>query len=162
LYILLLAQQDPPSAEPLSPPISKLAPVITIGNTTITVNSKLKFIIGSQTLRLGGQVTYLSTTVSLAIDGKVLNVDGTTQHLESVVAGTGDSSALTGSDSGGGVENMSGSSSSLDQPSSEITAVTKKLHNVLREEWHVDIGYIGSYGSYYDCRHLLPPIKGET
>jgi hypothetical protein len=78
---------NPPARDPLTVPNTPQAPdpqiqplpaVATIGKTTVTANAASAFVIGDQTLEAGRQITYAGTVLSLATDGRALNIGGTT------------------------------------------------------------------------------------
>lgn len=138
---------NPPASKVHNPPFSKNTPAITIGDMTITINSKGEVVIGPKTLKAGGKFTYSSITLSYASDGRLLDVDGTTHSLgmpgstrtatrrsgtsteRDTIGGLSTSDGSAGKKPSQDVEEISGSSSTLDPPSSETIAKHKKLHN---------------------------------
>ncbi|KAN0094007.1 hypothetical protein V8E51_017191 [Hyaloscypha variabilis] len=63
-------------------PFSRLFPVATIGKTKVTADSASNFLIGTQTLRPGQQITYSETVMSMPSDGGAIIFDQTsTQFL---------------------------------------------------------------------------------
>ena len=89
----LPAQASPPHAQlpqgaqvnPASPnfPAGTGSPALTLGSQAITANAKSQYIIGSQTLTPGGEITVSGTPVSLAPGGSLAVVGGSTQVLNS-------------------------------------------------------------------------------
>ncbi|KAF2648537.1 hypothetical protein K491DRAFT_612588, partial [Lophiostoma macrostomum CBS 122681] len=67
-------------------PVSTGAPVLTVGDQTITANSEGQFVIGSQTLSAGGSaITVDGSTLSLGPSGTIAVVNGITQTLGNAV-----------------------------------------------------------------------------
>ena len=78
----------PPSLPTSHPPeetppvlISTLPVVATIGTITATANAESALVIGMSTVKPGEQIIYSGTTISMAADGRSLDVDGKTQYL---------------------------------------------------------------------------------
>jgi hypothetical protein len=68
-------------ADNLPPPQdSKFPTCWTIGTIIIMANSDSAFVIDNKPFRPDGKITYSGATLSLASDGQVLYVDGTTRH----------------------------------------------------------------------------------
>jgi hypothetical protein len=68
-------------------PFSRLFPVATIGKTKVTADSASNFLIGTQTLRPGQQITYSETVMSMPSDGGAIIFDQTsTQFLNPLFA----------------------------------------------------------------------------
>jgi hypothetical protein len=66
---------------------SKLSPVVTFGNTKVTVDPASNVVIGTQTLRPNQQITCSSTVISMVSDGGAIIVGGTaTQYLDPSLA----------------------------------------------------------------------------
>lgn len=84
------SSQDPaPNEQPAKSPTTSTAialSVITIGSSTITAGLSSEFVIDSQTLIPGSQITHSGTTLSLDPSGSALVVDGTATQLVSQVA----------------------------------------------------------------------------
>ena len=77
-----------------------LPPAITIGTSVITENSASEFVIGSQTLTLGGQITAAGKVVSMdssavVIDGSIISLWPTTNVISLPPAITIGASAIT-------------------------------------------------------------------
>jgi hypothetical protein len=61
--------------------LQPLPAIIIIGAEAITANSASAFVIGDQTLEAGRQITYAGTILSLAADGRALNIDATSTQI---------------------------------------------------------------------------------
>ena len=67
--------------------MAKPTPVITVGGSQITANSQSQFVIGPQTLVPGGSavINTAGQTLSLAVDGSSIVIDGQTQQVSQQV-----------------------------------------------------------------------------
>jgi hypothetical protein len=83
--------------------------VITIGQSTITANSASAFVIGTQTLAPGQQITASGTVLSMAPDGETLFLGGSSVLLG---GGGSNSATATGADGVGAGEMVQSNSAS--------------------------------------------------
>jgi hypothetical protein len=94
---------DDPSLGRPSQPTSKLPAIITVGGTAYTANSASDFVIGTQTLAPGQEITAAGTVLSMAPDGNTVVSGETTIIVGGLGTGqrttSGSASGKTGANS---------------------------------------------------------------
>ncbi|KAF4619038.1 hypothetical protein G7Y89_g14807 [Cudoniella acicularis] len=78
----LIVNGNTQAVQTLRPTTTQLAPQLIVGSSTYTANSASAFVIGSQTLAPGSQITAQGKTLSLAPSGSTVIVNGTPQTLQ--------------------------------------------------------------------------------